>query len=225
MRNSGVSAHRRPCATIFIASRYGDRAAPGVPSQLKENHVKALIVIDMLNDFYTGVLANKDSAEKIVPAIRTLIDHARSSDDWLVVYSNDAHRAEDGEIAIWGPHAMAGTPGAAVIPELAPIGAPREVVSPKRFYGAFDETGLDEVLKAHGVTDVIITGQHTHCCVRHSSYGAFIRGYRIHVPTDAVCVFPGVDQNAALDYLKSMYAADLTTSEALLNADRELSFV
>jgi nicotinamidase-related amidase len=185
--------------------------------------VKALIVIDMLNDFYTGVLANKEHAEKIVPAIRRLINHARSSNDWLVVYSNDAHSYEDGEIAVWGPHAMAGTHGAAVIDELAPIGAPREIVSPKHFYGAFDGTGLDEILKAHSVTDVIITGQHTHCCVRHSSYGAFIRGYRVHVPTDAVCVFSGVDQPAALDYLKSMYAAELTTSKAILNADRELA--
>lgn len=181
--------------------------------------MKALIVVDMLNDFYDGVLANEAHAARIVPAIQDLIAHARNDPDWLVVYSNDAHRAEDGEIAIWGRHAMAGTPGAAVIDALKPIGADREIVSPKRFYGAFDETGLDDILKANGVTTVVIAGQHTHCCVRHSSYGAFIRGYRIEIPADAVCAFEGVDQQEALDYLRTIYGADITTSVEILAAE------
>ncbi|BCP54929.1 isochorismatase [Kaistia sp. 32K] len=181
--------------------------------------MKALIVVDMLNDFYTGVLQNEAHASKIVPVIRQLIEHARGRPDWMVVYSNDAHRADDGEIAIWGPHAMAGTKGAEVIEALAPIGAPREIVSPKRFYGAFDETGLDEILKQYGVTDVVITGQHTHCCVRHSSYGAFIRGYGIEIPADGVCVFDGVDNEAAIEYLRTIYGAVITDSAAILAAD------
>lgn len=178
--------------------------------------MKALIIIDMLNDFYDGVLGNEKHAAKIVPNIRRLLDHARKSDDWVVVYSNDAHRADDGEIAVWGKHAMAGTHGAAVIEALQPVGADREIVSPKRFYGAFDETGLHEILKEYGVTECVMTGQHTHCCVRHSSYGAFTRGYGIKVPADAVCVFDGVDNDAALDYLKTIYGAEITSTDAVV---------
>ena len=177
--------------------------------------MKALIVIDMLNDFVTGVLANEVDATRIVPSIKRLIDHARSQPDWLVVYSNDAHRADDREIGVWGKHAMAGTRGADVIDALAPIGADREIVSPKRFYGAFDETGLEEVFKHYGVKDVVLAGQHTHCCVRHTAYGAFTRNYGIKVPSDAVCVFPGVDQEASLEYLKTIYGAEITTSAAV----------
>jgi nicotinamidase-related amidase len=181
--------------------------------------MKALVVIDMLNDFVTGVLANKDDATKIIPSIKALIDHARGNPDWLVVYSNDAHRADDREIGIWGKHAMAGTRGADVVDELAPIGADREIVSPKRFYGAFDETGLGEIFKEYGVEEVVLTGQHTHCCVRHSAYGAFTRGYGIKVPSDAVCVFPGVDQEAALEYLKTIYGAEITTTSSVITAN------
>ncbi|WP_445496911.1 cysteine hydrolase family protein [Photorhabdus sp. SF281] len=177
--------------------------------------MKALIVIDMLNDFVTGALANEVDAMKIVPVIKRLIDHARPQQGWLVVYANDAHRTNDREMGIWGRHAIAGTPGANVIEALVPIGADREIVSPKRFYGAFDGTDLEDVFKEYGVTEVVLTGQHTHCCVRHTAYGAFIRGYRIKVPSDAVCVFPGVDQQAALDYLKAIYGAEITTSTAL----------
>ena len=39
--------------------------------------MKALIVIDMLNDFVTGVLANRADAERIIPQIRRLIEFAR----------------------------------------------------------------------------------------------------------------------------------------------------
>jgi nicotinamidase-related amidase len=173
----------------------------------------------MLSDFVTGVLANEADAMRIVPAIRRLIDHARARKDWFVVYSNDAHRADDREIGVWGKHAMAGTPGAAVIEALAPVGADREIVSPKRFYGAFDETDLGQTLKDYGVTEVVLTGQHTHCCVRHTAYGAFTRGFGIKVPADAVCVFPGIDEGAALDYLRTIYGAEITTSAALAGAN------
>lgn len=178
--------------------------------------MKALIVIDMLNDFVTGVLNNQDDASKIIPSIKRLIEHARQDPDWIVVYSNDAHRADDREISVWGKHAMAGTPGANVVDELAPAGGEREIVSPKRFYGAFDATDLEEVFTRYGVDEVVLTGQHTHCCVRHTAYGAFTRGYGIKVPADAVCVFPGVDQEAALDYLKTIYGAEITTTPAIV---------
>lgn len=107
-----------------------------------------------------------------MPAIRTLIEHARSRPDWLVVYSNDAHEEGDPEIAVWGKHAMAGTPGAGVIEALRPVGGggEREVVSPKRHYGAFDGTNLDEAFHRHGVMGVVLVGQHTHCCVRHTCW-------------------------------------------------------
>ena len=95
---------------------------------------------------------------------------------------------------------------------------PAEIVSPKRAYGAFDGTGLDEQLKALGVDEVVVTGQHTHICVRHSSYGALIRGYRVTVPRDAVCTFEGVNEGEALDYLVMAYGATVTDVAALTGA-------
>ena len=177
----------------------------------------ALIVVDMLNDFVTGPLANEARANAVVPQIQALIAHARARPDWLVVYSNDAHQEGDPEMAVWGRHAMAGTPGAEVIPSLAPTGIEREVVSPKRHYGAFEETGLGELFRARGVTSVVLTGQHTNCCVRHTAYGAFVRGLRIIVPEDATCVPEGADQAEALEYLRAIYGAEITTAAAVIS--------
>ena len=63
-----------------------------------------------------------------------------------------------------------------------------------------------------------MTGQHTHICVRHSSYGALIRGYRVTVPRDAVCTFEGVDEDEALEYLVMAYGADITDVASLTGA-------
>jgi nicotinamidase-related amidase len=168
--------------------------------------MKALIIVDMLKDFLDGELAN--------PRAQRIVDPRESG--WLVVFSNDAHRPGDPELKIWGEHAMAGSPGAQVIDALAPREA--ELVSPKRTYGAFDETGLAEQLKERGVEEVVICGQHTHICVRHSSYGALRNGFEITVPRDAVCAFGGVDEDDALEYLKMAYGANLTTVDELVSA-------
>lgn len=174
--------------------------------------MRALIIVDMLNDFVDGKLANP-KAQAIVEPLQRLLAHAREQ-GWVVVFSNDAHHPDDPELRVWGEHAMAGTPEADVIPQLEPRDG--EIVSPKRVYGAFDSTGLDEQLKERGVDEVVITGQHTHICVRHSSYGALIRGYEIAIPRDAVCAFEGVDEEQALEYLEATYAARITTVDELV---------
>ena len=174
--------------------------------------MRALIIVDMLNDFVDGKLANP-KAQAIVEPLQRLLAHARE-DGWVVVFSNDAHHSDDPELKVWGEHAMAGTPGANVIPQLVPREG--EIVSPKRDYGAFDGTGLDEQLKERGVDEVVIAGQHTHICVRHSSYGALRRGYEISIPRDAVCAFEGVDEDEALAYLEMAYAAKITSVDELV---------
>lgn len=184
---------------------------------------KAVIVIDMLNDFVTGALANPASQE-ITPRLAALLDHARR-EGWLVVYANDAHLPGDPEEKVWGPHAMAGTHGADVIPEIAPRDG--DMVLPKRFYSGFFETGLTSLLRQNGVEEVILTGQHTNICVRHTSSDAFNEGFAISVPSDGVAMFRLPDHTAgdydriqreALDYLVMCYGTNITTIEELIGA-------
>lgn len=187
---------------------------------------RTVIVIDMLNDFVTGALANPAGRE-ITPKLAELLRIARAS-GWLVVYANDAHLPGDYEEKVWGPHALAGTPGADVIPELAP--QPGDVVLPKRFYSSFFETGLESLLDQNGVEEVILTGQHTNICVRHTASDAFNNGFAISVPRDTTAMFRLPDQSddeyerlkqEALDYLVNIYgAAIVTADEVVRNATR-----
>ncbi|MFQ6065559.1 MAG: cysteine hydrolase family protein, partial [Candidatus Bathyarchaeia archaeon] len=143
--------------------------------------MEALIVIDMLNDFVTGKLKT-ERAKHIIPNIKKLIQTARKA-DVPVIYSNDAHLPVDSELHKWGGHAMKGTEGAEVIPQLKPSGG--DYVLEKRTYSGFFETGLDLLLRDMDVDTIVLTGLHTNICVRHTAADGFFRGYRIVVPKDA----------------------------------------
>lgn len=173
---------------------------------------KAVIVIDMLEDFVYGKLKN-DRSKQIIPNIAKLLTHARKN-GWVVVFGNDAHLPGDPEEKVWGQHALVGTPGAQVIKELAPQKG--DFVVGKRTYSAFYETGLDLILREHKVEDVIITGQHTHICVRHTTADAFIRDYNIFIPQDCVESFTDEDHEKGLEYLKMCYKVEVVKTEDLV---------
>jgi nicotinamidase-related amidase len=180
----------------------------------------AVLVLDMLADFTSGTLANPATAQIIEP-IAALLRAARERDDWLVIYGNDAHQPGDFELGVFGEHAMAGTPGAAVIDQLAPQAG--DLVIPKRYYSAFTQTDLDATCRVHQVSRVVLTGQHTDCCCRHTSYDAFARGLEVSVVSDATAVYEPFTggryqpaQDSALRYLRTYYGARLPATADLV---------
>jgi nicotinamidase-related amidase len=180
----------------------------------------AVLVLDMLTDFTSGKLANP-AARHITEPIAALARAARGRDDWIVVYGNDAHQPGDFELAVFGEHAMAGTPGAAVIEGVAP--EPGDLIVSKRYYSAFTQTDLDATCRVHGIDRLVVTGQHTDCCCRHTSYDAFARGIAVVAVSDATAVYEPFAagryqqvQDQALRYLRTYYGAEITSIADLL---------
>ena len=178
---------------------------------------KAVIVIDMLNDFVTGKLEAK-RAKHIIPNLKRLVEAARKN-KVPVIYSNDAHYPQDVEVTRkWGKHAIKGTEGAEVIPELKP--AKKDYVVEKRTYSGFYETGLDPLLrslyKGEGAKTVVLGGLHTNMCVRHTAADAFFRGYRIVIAKDGVEAFTQKDQEEGLKYLEYVYNAKIMTVDEII---------
>lgn len=166
----------------------------------------AVIVVDMLNDFVTGALGC-ERGQAIVPDLKILIDSARDH-RIPVIYANDSHlKGIDHELKLWGDHAIRGTEGAEVIPELTP--AEQDYVVPKRRYSGFYQTDMEMLLQELGVDTVIITGLHAHMCCRHTAADAYYRGYDIVVPRQTTNSFTEEDYQGGLKYLKEVYGATI----------------
>jgi len=178
---------------------------------------KAVLIIDMLNDFVTGDLKCA-RAKHIIPNLKRLVKAAHKR-DIPIVYCNDAHYPEDFEVVEkWGKHAIKGTKGAEVITELKP--AEKEYIIEKRTYGGFYETGLDPLLRSlyrgGGVKTVILDGLHTHICVRHTNADAFFGGYKIIIAKDGVEAFTQEDHEQGLKYLGYVYNAKIKTVDEII---------
>jgi nicotinamidase-related amidase len=174
--------------------------------------MKALIVVDMLNDFVTGSL-KCDRAQRIIPHIKDLIEGFRKQ-KLPVIFANDSHFHSDFEMEKWGAHAIEGTEGAEVIPEFAPH--EDDITVGKHVYSSFFETPLDSILRSRKVDTVVLTGLHTHLCVRHTAADAFFRGYKIMVPENGVDSFTEEDHKSGLAYLKEYYGAAITDAKSIL---------
>lgn len=180
---------------------------------MKKLNSPAILVVDMLNDFVTGALGC-DRGRAIVPATAQLLDAAREA-GVPVIFCNDCHRKGiDRELKLWGDHAIAGTPGAEVIPELKLCD--KDYVVPKRRYSGFFQTDLDILLKELGVKTVVMTGLHAHMCVRHTSADAYCLGYDVVVAKEATDSFTEEDYNIGIAYLKTCYGADAYSNEELI---------
>jgi nicotinamidase-related amidase len=178
---------------------------------------KAVIVLDMLNDFVTGGL-KCERAVHIIPNLKRLTVAARKC-KVPVIYSNDAHLAVDEEVVErWGKHAIKSTKGAEVIPELKPTKG--DYIVEKRTYSGFYETGLDMLLRnlyrGEGVKKVVLTGLHTNICVRHTAADAFFRSYKIIVAEDGVEAFTREAHEEGLKYLKDIYNAKIMKVNAII---------
>jgi nicotinamidase-related amidase len=179
----------------------------------------AILVNDMLNDFIYGKL-KCDRAAQQIPKIKLLLEKARQK-DIPIFYCNDEHLPNDTyELRLWGPHAMKDTDGAKVIDELRP--SANDYIVPKRRYSSFDGTSLDSLLggtyNGKGVDTIIMTGVHTHICVKHTVYDAFVREYNVIVAEDGVEAFTGDDHVAGLKYMKQNYGARIVKVSDILKS-------
>ena len=118
---------------------------------------------------------------------------------------------------VWGTHAEAGSWGAEIIDELKPQKDDFRVF--KRKYSAFQGTDLDQLLRELKVDTVILTGVVTDICIQHTAADAFFRGYKIIIPKDCVEAVDATTQEAAIKFMKKVYAPEISTSQKLLKKE------
>lgn len=168
----------------------------------------ALIVIDMLNNYeHEDADALAESVRDALPRIVDLRDQAKARDDVLLIYSNDNYdawhkgRHDLVEQALEGRH-----------PELVEPIAPTDPLPffPKGRHSVFYETALSHLLRVEDVERVVLVGQVTEQCILYSALDAYLRGFELVVPPDAVAHIDAELTEAALKMMQRNLHAELT---------------
>jgi len=145
---------------------------PALPDPVRVN-LKSATTALLLFDVVEPICSRQPNATEImVPAIVSLLAQARKA-GVLVLYSTRAPN-----VLKWMPE-VAPAPGDPMV----------ESVGQDRFYN----TDLDRILKAKGITAVILTGWKVSGSVVYTSVGATLRGYTVVVPTDASLAATGYE--------------------------------
>lgn len=162
----------------------------------------------MIHDFVHegGALYCGPSMGRIVPVIQRELDRARAARE-PVVYLTDAHLPDDAEFAMFPPHAIVGTTGAEIVPELAP--GPEDVVIPKRRYSGFFGTDLDITLREKRVDTLRLVGDCTNICVLYTAADARNLGYAVEVVEEGVTSFDEEAHRNALRELEKTLGAKI----------------
>jgi nicotinamidase-related amidase len=190
------------------------QAAPVLPSaRLRERLLAArprprrprrpvMIVLDMINDHLTpGRPLEVPRARAIVPAIQQRLDDARAK-AIPVVYVCDSHQANDGDYDFWPVHALEGSEGAQVWPDLAPRPGDRMVKKPT--YSAFNRSDLGPVLEELGADALVLTGCATELGLQATAVEALQRGYVVDIPQDSQAGMSELAEHVALLTLSTM---------------------
>ncbi len=169
---------------------------------------KALIIIDMLNDFIEtwGALFLGENARDIIPFIQKRIDIYRKNSD-LVVYLKDSHAEDDKEFARFPMHCITGTWGSQIIKELKP--EPGEAIIPKNRYSGFFNTDLSIILEKEKVENIGVVGVCTSICIMDTVGGLVNRDYRVSVPAKGVADFDQEFHEFALKRMDKVYGATI----------------
>jgi nicotinamidase/pyrazinamidase len=182
--------------------------------------MRALLIVDMQNDFCPGGALAVPEGDEVVPVINDLaneFDHVLQTQDWhpaghqSFASSHPQHDPYDvievdyGEQVLWPDHCVQGTEGAEFHPDLDTTHT--ELTLRKGFrpeidsYSAFFEndgetrTGLTGYLRERGIDTLFLCGLAADFCVKWSAVDGRKEGFDVFVVEDAT---RGIDQDGSL---------------------------
>ena len=180
---------------------------------------RALIVVDVQNDFCPGGTLAVPRGDEIVGPLNQVIDEFLERGE-PVYKSRDWHPPTTKHFAdyggVWPVHCVQNTKGAEFHPALRDD--PRITVISKGLgdtdcYSAFDETDLLDQLRRQNVEEVVVGGLATDYCVKSTVLDALKNGFKVKALANAmraVDVQPG-DAERAIEEMRDAGAEVLST--------------
>jgi nicotinamidase/pyrazinamidase len=202
---------------------------------------KALILVDIQNDFLPGGSLAVSKSDEILPVVKRLVkmpfDLKVATMDWHPPHHysfasswgkkhGDLISIEGEEQILWSDHCVQGSFGAELSKELqgehfhfiAHKGSDMKIDSYSTFFDNRKKrsTGLETFLKDNQVDELYFAGVATDYCVYYSAMDALDLGFRVYVITDGcrgIELFPGDIARACLE-MKKRGVEFITADEA-----------
>ena len=159
---------------------------------------KALLIVDVQNDFCPGGALAVPEGDEIVPILNKYM-MIFSRKKWPIFASRDWHPKESKHFkkfgGPWPQHCIQNARGARLHPDLR---LPKETIllskgmdPDKDSYSAFQAvdskgTGFIELLKSSGINELFIGGLATDYCVKSSVLDALKYGFKVKLLIDAI---------------------------------------
>ena len=149
--------------------------------------MKALLIVDVQNDFCPGGALAAPGGDKVVPVINRLMEHFD-----IIVASRDWHPKGSIHFNKWPVHCVENSFGAAFHPDLNTNNIQQILLKGTGDrddgYSAFEATNisLKEYLKQRNVNELYVTGLATEYCVKESALDAVRNGFFTYVIRNAI---------------------------------------
>ncbi|MGR8947100.1 MAG: cysteine hydrolase family protein [Gammaproteobacteria bacterium] len=158
-------------------------------------------------------------ANTIVPNTRRLLAHFRAIGAPVIFVTYGAELPDCSDVPkhirklVIATNNKAGEIEHEIVDELKPQAG--EPVLNKVTMGAFGSTGIDTLLKAKGITEVVCTGVSTNNCVGMTAMEASDRGYSVVLTSDATGTCSDEMQDAFIAMFLRLWGKVLTTDEVI----------
>ena len=186
--------------------------------------MKALILVDLQNDFFPGGALEVKGGDRILFAINELLkmsfDLVVATKDWHPkghISFASTHHKKPGEMIevrgvpqiLWRDHCVQGTQGSEFAPgwpservnEVFLKGTSHDIDSYSTFFdnGHLKSTGLEDYLRKNQIDTIYLAGLTTEYCVAYSALDALELGFKVYVVEEGCCgveLHPGDSQRA-----------------------------
>jgi nicotinamidase-related amidase len=186
---------------------------PDLHGNVPDEAAAALLLIDVINDL------EFEGGDRLLPQALAMADHLQRLLQWShavglpTIYVNDNVGKWRSTFPDVLAHALGPVRGAPLVRRLRPDEDAYVVLKPK--HSAFFGTTLDVLLRYLKVDTLILTGLTGDRCVLFTAIDAFLRDFRLLVPSDCVVSIDPEYNRQALDYMARMLDADVRESGSI----------
>jgi len=189
----------------------------------------AVILVGYQNDYFAangilrGVVEEPNRVDSVLASSLAFIAAMAPTDMTIIatpIVLEPEYRALANSVGILGTIKesgafKAGTAGADTIPEVLAFGDRVTYVTGKVGFNAFSNTTLDGVLKAKGITDVLVAGMVTSLCIDSTGRAAYERGYRVTILSDCCSARTPAEQDFFCQNIFPLYGGVLDSRQAI----------